>query len=78
MRQVYTYLDDGAGNGVLAILNDPGNYTWGGLAQFSFVERQQYYDNLGATKTAATTEIVAYAVIQYAVTQFLTVQGPVG
>jgi hypothetical protein len=78
MRQIYTYMDDGSGKGVLAVLNDPANYTWGGLAQHSFVTEQRYYDSLAASKTAATNEFVAYAVIRYAVTQFLTWQGPVG
>jgi hypothetical protein len=70
-------LDDGTGKGVLAVLNDPANYTWGGLAQYSFVAEGQSFDNLGATKTAATSEYIAYQVIRYEVTQFLTVQGSV-
>jgi hypothetical protein len=76
--QLDLLLDDGNGNGLLAILNDPANYTWGGLAQYSFVAEGSNYDNLGSTKTASTGEYVAYSVIRYSVTQFLTVQGSVG
>jgi hypothetical protein len=72
--KMHTYLDDGAGNGLCQILNDPANYTWGGLAHRSEILELKVFDNLGMDKAASPSTFISYAVIRYQVITFSTWQ----
>ena len=71
-----TLLDDGAGNGLKAILRDPIFYTLNGLAtQTQIRMTTQYYDNLGENPKSSLNQFVSYAIIRYDVTQQFVWQG---
>jgi hypothetical protein len=72
-----TLLDDGSGNGLLPVLNDPKNYSLNGIAQKSEVLNMKMYDNLLSDKTAASNVFTAGAALQWQVTSFAPIAMPI-
>lgn len=76
-RQLMTLLDDGAGNGLLAVLNDPAFFSVNQLAEKGEVTECKTFDNLGMDKSASPSVFIAYAVCRFTVTTFSTATGTV-
>jgi hypothetical protein len=75
-RQCKLLLDDGNGNGLLPILNDPANFSWQQQANWSEVVDVKLYDN-GTDNQSTAAQFIAYAVIRFEVWQYLTVTGAI-
>jgi hypothetical protein len=70
-NNLYTLMDDGNGNGLMAILRDPNNYTWGGLASYSEIVDYKFYDTVDSNKASSMTNFAAYCVMHYRTTQVM-------
>ena len=74
-KNVKNLLDDGNGNGLCPILNDPANFHWGQSVNWTSITNCKIYDN-GDKNQNTTGQFVAYAVLVYSVNLFMNLSGP--